>query len=169
MTVYRSRPSVCTGLPEAGHPAMMPRRRFLAGSAWGLALVSCGLLEPVFAGPAHEAAYQARSFDEALRALGGPPTASDRIMLRLPEHIENGAVVPVRVQTDIDAVEAVYVLAEANPVPVAVGFRLPEGTEPGLSTRIKLNQSGVVHGVVRAAGRLYWTGREATVVRGGCT
>jgi sulfur-oxidizing protein SoxY len=147
----------------------LPRRRFLAGSLWGLALAGCGLLDRAHAAPGDEAAYQARSFDEALRALGGPPASSDRITLSLPAHIEDGAVVPVTVRADLDDVEAIYVLAEVNPVPLAVGFRLPAGTDPEVSTRITLNQSGVVHGVARSAGELFWTGREATVLRGGCS
>jgi sulfur-oxidizing protein SoxY len=156
-------------LTAGRHSPLLPRRRFLVGSLWGLALVGSGLLDRALAGPGDAIAYQARSFDEALRALGGPPVSSGRITLSLPAHIEDGAVVPVAVRADLDDVEAIYVLAEVNPVPLAVGFRLPAGTEPEVSTRIKLNQSGVVHGVVRSAGRLYWTGREATVLRGGCS
>ena len=155
---------------ESASAVVMPQRRELVlGGTFGLAMAACGLLSAVPATATERLAFEATSFDEALRALGAEPAASTRIVLDLPARIEDGAVVPVTIRADLNDVTAVYVLAETNPVPLAVGFDIPPGTVPALGTRIKLNGSGVVHAVVRAGGQLYRTSREAMVLVGGCT
>jgi sulfur-oxidizing protein SoxY len=100
--------------------------------------------------------------------MGGEPEQTDRIDLRVASLIEDGASVPVSVQADLPDVREMFVLAETNPVPLAVRFRLPSGTEANLSVRIKLAQSGPVYGAVRAADTIYWTARDVKVTRGGC-
>jgi sulfur-oxidizing protein SoxY len=147
---------------------LIQRRAFLRCSAHGLALVGCGLLARPAIGEPLPAPFRAASFAQALAAMGGEPEQTDRIDLRVASLIEDGASVPVSVQADLPDVREMFVLAETNPVPLAVRFRLPSGTEANLSVRIKLAQSGPVYGAVRAADTIYWTARDVKVTRGGC-
>ena len=146
----------------------MNRRELITGAAIGTALAGCGLLPAVARGAREMAAFEASSFAEALLALGGTPKASDGVALTLPRQIEDGRSVPVKVSSTLSGVTDLYILAESNPVPIAIGCAIAAATTPALATRIKLAQSGAVHGVVRANDRLFWVTREAQVLRGGC-
>jgi sulfur-oxidizing protein SoxY len=94
---------------------------------------------------------------------------SDSVQLTLPTLIEDGAVVPVKVQTALAPVRDIYVLAEMNPSPIAAQFRIGPGMAPRIAVRIKLAGSGRVFGVVRTAERLHWTAAVAEVTAGGCS
>jgi sulfur-oxidizing protein SoxY len=53
-----------------------------------------------------------------------------------------GAVVPVKIHTDLDKVESINLIAEKNPVPLVASFKLATGVvNPFIATRIKLAQS----------------------------
>jgi sulfur-oxidizing protein SoxY len=47
-------------------------------------------------------------------------------------------------------------------------FDLPAGTEPPVSTRVKMGQSSNIHALVRADGKLYVATKEVKVTLGGC-
>jgi sulfur-oxidizing protein SoxY len=97
-------------------------------------------------------------------------TAGDpRILLAVPQTVEDGAVVSVTVESQIPGTRAILVLVEENPIPFAARFTIPPGTDPFVSTRIKMARSGVVRAAVEAGGRLYANFAETAVTRGGCS
>jgi sulfur-oxidizing protein SoxY len=152
----------------------MKRRTFLKGSmAVGAvgAAVGAGLLTPrmvLAAWPS--AAFEAKTVDSALDALMGSHElqGSDKISIRAPAIAENGAVVPVSVTAEIPKAESISIIAEKNASPLTASFVLGGGTEPFVSTRIKMGKTSSVIAVVKADGKLYSTGKEVKVTIGGC-
>ena len=118
-----------------------------------------------------EAAFGATALDEALAALGDTPQAHEGIQFMTPDIAENGAVVPIRLQVDAEAlpnVSKVSVLVEMNPDPLAASFDIPPGTEVYIETRVKVAQTCTLYAVVEADGQLYMQSRETKVTLGGC-
>jgi sulfur-oxidizing protein SoxY len=148
--------------------ASATRRQALHGGLWS-ALLACGLLPPARAGErAPEIAFDASSLEEALSAMGGELTRTQQILLSVPGVVENGAFVPVSVRSSLPDTQQICIVVASNPNPVVVRFSLPEGTEPMVSTRVKVAESGRVYAVVRAADRLYCNHCETQVSVGGC-
>ena len=117
----------------------------------------------------NKAAFEAKTLDEAVKALGGAaPAQSADIAITAPDIAENGAVVPVAVTSKIPNTQGIYVLVEKNPSALAAGFTLPAGTEPTISTRIKMGQTSNVHAVVKADNKFFVATKEVKVTLGGC-
>ena len=118
-----------------------------------------------------EAAFGATALDDALAALGDAPQMHEGIQFTTPDIAENGAVVPIRVEVDSEAlpnVSKVSVLVEMNPNPLAASFDIPPGTEVYIETRVKVAQTCTLYAVVEADGQLYMQSRETKVTLGGC-
>src|SRR5512135_202118 len=114
-------------------------------------------------------AFDAKTFDEALKALGiATPENSDAIHLTVPEIAENGAVVPVTVESSIAGTQQVYVFVEKNPNVLAANFTFPEGTEGFVTTRVKMRETSNVVALVKADGKFYRAQKEVKVTQGGC-
>jgi len=117
------------------------------------------------------AAFNAQTVADALKALGaGTPAPTREVSWgTTPEIAENGAVVPVNVTSKIPGTEAIAILIEKNPNKLAANFYFPEGTAPSLSTRVKMNESSVVHALVKTKDNKYFLAtREIKVTLGGC-
>ena len=142
----------------------------LAASAVGMA-IGAGLLTPravLAAWP--KDAFDAKSVDDAVNGLFGSSQleGNDKIKIKVPDIAENGAVVPVSVEVEMDGVEAISIIAEKNATPLTSSYNLGANTEPFIATRIKLGQTSSVIAVVKADGKLYSTGKEVKVTIGGC-
>ena len=150
------------------------RRKALkaGGGASLLALLAAaGVARPgdVLAADWNKAAFEMKTLAEALRALGAQsPTTSDRILITAPEIAENGAVVPIMVESRLPATESITLLIEKNPQPLAASFDIPPGTEANVSTRVKMAQSSDVYALVKADGRFYVAKKEIKITLGGC-
>lgn len=153
----------------------LKRRTVLkAGGGMGLlgVLAAMGLL------PAGEAmaqqqwntgAFGARSFADAVKALGGAaPTENKGIQITAPDIAENGLVVPVGVTSNIPKTESIAIMVEKNPNLLSAVFNIPNGTDPFVSTRVKLAESTDVYALVKADGKYYFTKKEIKVTLGGC-
>lgn len=117
----------------------------------------------------NKAAFDAKSLNDAVKALGGAaPAQSADIAITAPDIAENGAVVPVGVASRIPNTEAVYILVEKNPNALAAGFRFPAGTEANVTTRVKMAQTSNVHAVVKAGDKFFVATKEVKVTLGGC-
>jgi sulfur-oxidizing protein SoxY len=149
------------------------RREFVkAGGVLGL-MVAAGLLTAKEAQAQqaawNKAAFEAKSLDDTVKALGGTSAAqSGDISINAPDIAENGAVVPVGVTSKIPNTQAVYILVEKNPNSLAAGFGIPAGTEANVATRIKMGQTSNVHAVVKADNKFYVATKEVKVTLGGC-
>ena len=131
-------------------------------------LVGCGLVGIREAHAAMDASFDSTLMVDVLRALGGTPASSTAIDLDIPDLTENGAMVPIVVTSRLPRTEQILIIAEKNPFPLVARFDVPPGTEPYISTRVKLADTGTVWGIVKAGGRLYSTSRETAVTLGGC-
>jgi sulfur-oxidizing protein SoxY len=117
----------------------------------------------------NKAAFEAKNLDDTVKALGGSGSAqSADIVITAPDIAENGAVVPVAVASKVPNTQAIYVLVEKNPNSLAAGFAIPAGTEPMVSTRIKMGQTSNVHAVVKADNKFFVATKEVKVTLGGC-
>jgi sulfur-oxidizing protein SoxY len=117
----------------------------------------------------NKAAFDTKSVEDTIKALGGSAMApSGDISITAPDIAENGAVVPVAVTSKIPNTQGIYVLVEKNPNTLAAGFTIPAGTEPSVSTRIKMGQTSNIHAVVKADNKFYVATKEVKVTLGGC-
>ena len=138
-----------------------------------LALVSAaGWLAPSDAAAQswNQAAFETHSMDETMKALGGsaPVPSKDIQFVSTPDIAENGAVVPIGVTSTVPKTESIAILVEKNQNMVAAVFDIPPGTDPALSTRIKMAQTSNVYALVKADGKYYVASKEIKVTLGGC-
>jgi sulfur-oxidizing protein SoxY len=149
------------------------RRALKAGGGITLlgALFAAGFLKPGegVAAEWNKTAFGGKTLQETLKALGAESAASSKdIALTTPDIAENGAVVPVAVQSNIPNTQAIVILIEKNPNPLAASFDIPQGTEPVVGTRVKMGQTSNVYAVVKADGKFYSMVKEVKVTLGGC-
>jgi sulfur-oxidizing protein SoxY len=143
------------------------------GAALLGALFAAGFLKPEDARAAaadwNKAAFSGKTIPETLKAMGaGSPAESTSINITAPDIAENGAVVPVTVQSSLPKTESIAILIEKNPNMLAASFDLPAGTEPVVGTRVKMGQTSNVYAVVKADGKFYTAVKEVKVTLGGC-
>jgi len=135
-------------------------------------LAAAGWLKPedALAQAWNKAAFEAKTMDEALKALGaGAPAASkDITFVSTPDIAENGAVVPIGIASAIPKTEAIAILIEKNPSTLTANFDIPPGTDPAISTRVKMAQTSNVYALVKADGKYYVASKEIKVTLGGC-
>jgi len=142
-----------------------------AGTALAaLAAFGGALLKPESARAAwNQAAFQAKSAHDAMRALGmRDATESKDIEIRAPDIAENGAVVPIDVTSNIPGTSSISVFIEKNPFPYTGTFDFAAGTVPYVHLRAKLGTSTPVRIVVAANGKYYTAAKEVKVTIGGC-
>jgi sulfur-oxidizing protein SoxY len=150
------------------------RRILLKGSlvagAVGMA-VGTGLLTPRLALAEWPAgAFKAKSVDDALKDLVGTSSheTSDKIKIKAPDIAENGAVVPVTVQADMDGVQSISIIAAGNQTPLIASFDMGPGAIGFVSTRIKMAKTADVIAVAKVGDKLYSASKEVKVTIGGC-
>ena len=144
----------------------MNRRRVLQS----LAVLSAVAVLPRLAFARAVEAFRSETVDDVLKSLLGdiPVETSDRITFKIPDIAENGAVVPVSVATDIEAVEKIFILIDNNPNPLSAVFEMSPKVKADVSTRVKIGESSMARAVVLAGGRAYATSKEVKVTIGGC-
>jgi sulfur-oxidizing protein SoxY len=150
------------------------RRNILrgAGAAGAVTVaMAAGLLKPgtVFAGAWNKAAFDAKDLAGALGGVGGAGAAeSGQITVKAPDIAENGAVVPVEVTSAIPGTDGIALIGEKNGFPLIADFKLMNGAEGFVSTRIKLGTTSNVRAIVKAGGKVYTAAKEVKVTIGGC-
>jgi sulfur-oxidizing protein SoxY len=146
------------------------RRLLLRGTLGAGALAGAGLLAPKAVLAAwSEAAFSAKSTDAAMQALlGGQAQASDAVTIKAPDIAENGAVVPITVETTAANVESISIFIANNPSPLAANFVLGAGATGYAATRVKMGKTSDVVAVVKAGGVLQSATKEVKVTIGGC-
>jgi len=155
----------------------MKRRSFLKGSlATGVTAVAvnAGLLTPSTVLAEWNAdAFKAKTTTDAISAIYGSSSVekSADIALKVPSIAENGAVTPVTVDASkmSEVVESIAILASKNPMPLVCEYSFTDTAIGYVSTRIKMNETQNVIGVVKAGGKLYQVEQEVKVTIGGCS
>ena len=157
--------------------SMNAKRRTVLKSGGGATLLTllaaAGWLKP---GDAHaadawnKAAFESKTMDEAYKSIAGgsPAQTKDVVFFQTPDIAENGAVVPIGVTSNLPKTESIAILVEKNPNMLAASFDIPQGTEPSLTTRVKMGQSSNVYALVKADGKYYVASKEIKVTLGGC-
>ena len=144
---------------------------YAGGGAGFLAeLASLGLLRPAAAREqTPRAGFVAKTVADVLSASGLAGAAdSAQVQLEAPEIAENGAVVPLKISSDLPRVDRIAILVEKNPVILSALFDLPEGTDPSIATRVKMAETCRIIAVVRSDGKAYLASKEVKVTVGGC-
>ncbi|WP_423195430.1 MULTISPECIES: thiosulfate oxidation carrier protein SoxY [unclassified Cupriavidus] len=145
------------------------RRDVLRVTAVLSLMAATGLISEAQAAEWNKTAFDGKSVADVIKALGGSGTEkSTAITFTAPDIAENGAVVPVAVTSNIPDTEQIAILVEKNPNTLAADFTIPAGTEPFVSTRVKMGQTSVVYAAVKAGGKWYVASKEIKVTLGGC-
>jgi sulfur-oxidizing protein SoxY len=147
------------------------RRELLRiATVMGLA-ITAGIFKPgtALAADWNASGFDAKTLADALKKIGADGAAvSADVVITGPEIAENGAVVPVSVSSNVPGTDYIAILVEKNPNPLSAAFTLPEGTEPSVSTRVKMGGTSNVHALARAGGKWFIASKEIKVTLGGC-
>jgi sulfur-oxidizing protein SoxY len=150
------------------------RRAALKGAGAGTlvaAAMAAGLLRPSAAmADWNKSAFESKTVSDALKNLKmGSPIETKDIAIRAPDIAENGAVVPIEIQSNIPGTKSVAVLIEKNPFPYVGSFDVSQGALPFVALRVKMGETSNVRVVATAAdGRFYTAAKEVKVTIGGC-
>jgi sulfur-oxidizing protein SoxY len=155
---------------------MDSRRRDVLRTGGGITLLTlvaaAGWLKPsaAMAQAWNKAAFATKTMDDTMKALGGstPAQSKDIAFVATPDIAENGAVVPIGITSSIPNTSSIAILIEKNPNMLAAIFEIPAGTEPSVSTRVKMGQTSNVYALVKADGKYYVASKEIKVTLGGC-
>lgn len=152
----------------------MKRRTFLQGTvASGAVAVAAGagLLNPT---RALAAAWPQAGFDakdvasvESALGIGGAANSAD-IVIKAPLQAENGAVVPLKVESNIAGTESITILVANNPSPLATSVALGANATGYYSTRVKMGKTSDVVAYVKAKGGVFSNKALVKVTVGGC-
>lgn len=103
------------------------------------------------------------------RVIGNQPIFdSQDIHLTLPSIAENGAVVPLTIESTLEGIDSIMVWVEKNPTPLAASFTLSSQALPYVTTRIKMAESGHVIVIARHATKWLGARQWVQVMQGGC-
>ncbi len=143
-----------------------------SGSTVMALMLSAGLLKAgdVAAQEWNKNAFDTKNLNDTVKALGGTTAieSKDITFVNAPDIAENGAVVPIGVQSKIPKTDMIAILVEKNPNSLSAAFTIPDGTEAVVSTRVKMGQTSNIHAVVKADGKFYFATKEVKVTLGGC-
>lgn len=150
---------------------MQTRRDMMKHSALVAGLLAAALpLSAQAQAALNRAAFDAKSMDEMLKALGlGKPTESKEVTLTGPDIAENGAVVPLGVASTAAGVKRLLLLVEKNPNILAASFDVSDAVEASMSTRVKMGQTSNVFAVaITGDNKVLFAQKEVKVTLGGC-
>lgn len=88
--------------------------------------------------------------------------------MEVPLVAENGAIVPVTVESLLPETRRILLFAEKNPGPLLAEFQLEQGADAYVSLRLKLNESGPVLALAESDGKWYGATAHVRVMVGGC-
>lgn len=114
-------------------------------------------------------AFTATTIADALQALAASDARqSADIIFKAPDIAENGAVVPVEIESKLANTRSITILVENNPHVMSGTFNFPEGTEPFVATRVKVAASALIHALVKTDAGAFYTTKMVKVTLGGC-
>ncbi|HEY2336827.1 MAG TPA: thiosulfate oxidation carrier protein SoxY [Burkholderiales bacterium] len=140
------------------------RRKTLLGATAAL------LLKPFAALAAwNKDAFGAKTPADALKSLGvaGAQPSKD-LVIDAPQIAENGAVVPIEIESRIPGTTSLTVLIDKNPFPLNSRFTFLDGALPFVKLNVKMGETSEVRVLAQAGGRYYAASQEIKVTIGGC-
>ena len=134
--------------------------------------MAAGLLRPFDAfADWNKGAFESKTVADALKNLKvAAPADTKDIVIRAPDIAENGAVVPIEIQSNIPGTRSISVLIEKNPFPYVATFDLAQGAAlPFVALRVKMGETSNVRVVAATAdGKFHAAVKEVKVTIGGC-
>ena len=149
----------------------MKRRNFLKILMSSAALIASELIIPIRAWAKwNENAFSAKNLDSAISANfpNKKINQSNQIKIDVYDEIENGAVVPIKIKTDLKKVKTIAIFVEKNPNPLIANFNLWPNCISFVSTRIKVSEPSNIIVIVNADENLFMTKKFITVHENGC-
>lgn len=144
------------------------RRDFIKVS--GLAGAAVALSGPVAAFAAED--DQAAKAEAAIKSVtGGAEPKSGPLKLVAPTIAENGAVVPITLETSSGSINRLALVVDKNPVPLVFNASVsPDGSGNAMvSTRIRMKKTSNVRAfAVDSSGAVYGDTKMVKVTIGGC-
>jgi sulfur-oxidizing protein SoxY len=153
----------------------MKRREFVQSTTGAAALglaVGVGLFPAAASAQSawNKAAFEAKNLADVVKALGGAAAATESkdVTLSAPEIAENGNVVRLGAQSAIAGTTWLGLVVEKNPAALTAGFDVPAGTDPNMSTNVKMGQSTNVYALAKVGDKFFYAVKEVKVTLGGC-
>ena len=153
----------------------MKRREFVQSTSGAAVLglaVSAGLFPAAASAQTawNKAAFEAKSLADVVKAMGGSAAATESkdVTLSAPEIAENGNVVRLGAQSALAGTTWLGLVVEKNPSALTAGFDVIEGTEPNMSTNVKMGQSTNVYALAKVGDKFFYAVKEVKVTLGGC-
>ena len=154
-------------MTEPSRRTALKRTGALAATA-----LAAGLLRPADAlADWNKGAFESKTVADALKNLKvAAPADTKDIVIRAPDIAENGAVVPIEIQSNIPGTRSISVLIEKNPFPYVATFDLAQGAAlPFVALRVKMGETSNVRVVAATAdGKFHSAVKEVKVTIGGC-
>ncbi len=95
-------------------------------------------------------------------------TESDQISIGVNSFIENGAVVPIKIKTDLPNVSSISIYVENNPNPLIAHFEFSPRSKGFIATRIKVEKPSNIMALVNSNDQLFSSTKFIEVAEGGC-
>ena len=149
----------------------MLRRKFLKILTSTAAIFASGLVAPTKAfAEWNQAAFSAKDFNTAINVYFPKQKIheSNKIKIEVYDEVENGAIVPVKVETSLQNVKAITIFADKNPNPLIANFDLSPNCIGFVSTRIKVSEPSNIIVVIDSNEMLYMTKKFIIVHENGC-
>ncbi len=149
----------------------MLRRKFLKILTSTVAIFASGLVTPIKAfAEWNQVAFSAKDFNTAINAYFPKQKIheSNQIKIEVYDEVENGAVVPVKVETSLQNVKTITIFADKNPNPLIANFDLSPNCIGFVSTRIKVSEPSNIIVVIDSNEMLYMTKKFIIVHENGC-
>ena len=149
----------------------MLRRKFLKILTSTAAIFASGLVTPTKAfAEWNQAAFSAKDFNTAINVYFPKQKIheSNQIKIEVYDEVENGAIVPVKVETSLENVKAITIFADKNPNPLIANFDLSPNCIGFVSTRIKVSEPSNIIVVIDSNEMLYMTKKFIIVHENGC-
>jgi len=152
----------------------MKRRTFLKGTVATSALAvaaGAGLLRSgqALAAEWPTAAFGAADVAAASKAAFGSDGAKSKdIKIKAPLQAENGAVVPVKVETSLADVKSIAIMVAKNPKPLATKVDFSGDSVGYYSTRVKMGKTSDIVVYVNSGGKILKASAMVKVTVGGC-
>jgi sulfur-oxidizing protein SoxY len=150
---------------------MPSRRRSLQHAAIVAGLLATAGLLP---GPARaerpQSAFDAKSLNEVLKALGAAaPVQSKAVTLSGPDIAEDGGAVSLTLACNSPDVKQMLLLIEKNPNLLSAIFEPGTEVEPAFITRVKMAQSSNVYAVaILGDGKVLFAVKDIRITLGAC-
>ncbi len=149
-------------------PEMNRRDLLRAGGALA-ALATIGFITPEAAAAWNKAAFEGKTLEEAMKALGASsPAQSADIQIIASDIAENGAVVPIQLVSRIPNTQQIALMVEKNPNVLGGVFDVSPDLLPDFTTRMKMSQTSNIFALVKADDKFFIASKEIKVTLGGC-